>query len=542
MHPGPEKVVPVARAGSWADYLLLGLLVAVAAVPRLWGLAQESVWYDEFISIGQIVPGSLVETLRAQLQWDWFMVPLYHTLQYATYQISGGSVVAVRLFSVACGLASVAMLYVLGWRLFGRWAGFTAALLLALAPAHIYHSTSIRAYALVLLLALVSNYALLRMPASRGSGWWLLNIACNGLLLWTHLLVIMLLPFQGLFLLIFHRPRWRSILGWGGAHVVLVGTVVLWVASLSGGVGSPEMAPPSGGELAKRLFTHGPGPLIWMDYAIPRDAQPPELTPLARQLTEIRPEWRFLSARMIGEHALGWFSAGALILLGALFVPGLRRRAAHAGLDATPPRFRERAVFIVLWWILPVLGLFLLAHLRRQALFNDRFAIYALPAAYVAVGAALSALPWLAARMTLTLAVVGLMLVQTFTFTGLNVRHDYLGAARFIEAHAGEEDLIIGMKYYPYLLIRYNGGDALAAHEAVMLGEFEEVLARVAQELPQRPVWVVLASMPEMTGGPPDEEAMGQRFAEALDARGIRYVTARFLGMQNLYVFGCGVP
>ena len=540
MSKTPENVPYSTRpAGPWVDVLVVASLVALAAVLRLWGLTAESVWYDEFISIGQIVPGNLVETIRAQLQWDWFMVPLYHTLQYATYQITGGSVMAVRLFSVVCGLVSVALLYTIGRTLFGRWAGATAALLLALAPAHLFQSSGIRAYALVLLLALLSNLALLRMTKTSTWGWWVLNIACNGLLLWTHLLTVMLLPFQGLFLLVFHYDRWRPLLGWGLAQAVLVGSVVLWVASLGGGVGSPEISPPTGADLAERLFEHGPGPLVWMDYTIPRDAQPPELSPLARRLTEIHPARQFLSSRMISERGLGCFSVGALVVLGLLFVPWVRRHSAHAHLG-DDPSWRERTCFVLLWWFLPVLGLFALAHLRHQALFNDRFLIYALPAAYVAVGAVLSALPWLAVRTALTVAVAGLMLVQTLTYTGVNVRHDYRGAANYIAAHAGPGDGIIALKYYPYLLIRYNGGEKIADHEVVMLGTWEEVLARVEEALPRRS-WVVLLSRPELTGGPPDEEGMGARFAEALEAHGIPYVSRRFLGMQNIYVFGGGV-
>ncbi len=76
----------------------------------------------------------------------------------ALVALFGPHLLAVRLLSVAASIATIALVYTAGRRLFSPQAGLWAALLLALAPQEIVWGSRARAYALLELLVLASAW------------------------------------------------------------------------------------------------------------------------------------------------------------------------------------------------------------------------------------------------------------------------------------------------------------------------------------------------------------------------------------------------
>ena len=142
-----------AIAKAWMVLILL-----VAALLRLHGLAEESIWLDEATSI-LLAQERLPDLIRATAQ-D-IHPPGYYALLHLWLGLGPGAWIA-RSLSAFLGIISVAAIYQLGKSALGQGAGLATALLLAVSPLHIWYAQETRMYALVTLLALLGSYALWR--------------------------------------------------------------------------------------------------------------------------------------------------------------------------------------------------------------------------------------------------------------------------------------------------------------------------------------------------------------------------------------------
>lgn len=140
------------------DYIILGLLLLLAAALRVPGIWQFDLWQDEMYSIHEarelyaspIGPGGM------ELRQLYFL--MLHPLAEAFPR----SAVLLRLPSLLFGLLGIAATWRLTFGLFGRWAAITATTLLLLFPLHINESQSIRYWSLMFLLGALFTGALLR--------------------------------------------------------------------------------------------------------------------------------------------------------------------------------------------------------------------------------------------------------------------------------------------------------------------------------------------------------------------------------------------
>ncbi|MDR7520976.1 MAG: glycosyltransferase family 39 protein [Armatimonadota bacterium] len=140
---------PPVRPPRAAVVALALLLLGIALPPRLWRLGSNppGLGGDE---LGNIVPFlSIVRTGRdldgRLLPMTFHRItrrpPIYGLLASPVVLVRGRDALSVRLPSVALGVAGLLLLWPLGDRLLGqRWAGATAAFVMAVTPWHIHYS------------------------------------------------------------------------------------------------------------------------------------------------------------------------------------------------------------------------------------------------------------------------------------------------------------------------------------------------------------------------------------------------------------------
>ncbi|HSK81646.1 MAG TPA: glycosyltransferase family 39 protein [Thermoanaerobaculia bacterium] len=184
-----------------SDRSVLGLLLILAALPRLALLDRQGLWVDEVFSLA-IATGHSLEhpaaearpelgdyaepagparpaAFRRYLQHDdppagparvvraVFLSdtspPLYYLLLWAWTLAVGTGDAALRLFSAAWSLACVPLLWAIGREVGGRPAAIAAGLLFAAAPVSLYYSTEGRMYSLLWFCACLFAWATLRL-------------------------------------------------------------------------------------------------------------------------------------------------------------------------------------------------------------------------------------------------------------------------------------------------------------------------------------------------------------------------------------------
>jgi mannosyltransferase len=164
---------------------LAGLLVRLPSF-------NDSLFGDElatyFIVTGHSL-GQVLDWVRSDLEVS---PPLFFVLAWATHSI-GDPAESLRLVSLVAGVAAIPLTYALGVWTVGRRAAVLGAGLVAVSPFLVFYSTQARAYALVLVLDLLSTLCLLRALEGRQTRWWIAYAACSCAAVYAHYTAVFVL-------------------------------------------------------------------------------------------------------------------------------------------------------------------------------------------------------------------------------------------------------------------------------------------------------------------------------------------------------------
>src|ERR1044071_9403088 len=157
--------------------LVLLLILLLALGLRLIALGSRTLWYDEAFAVlfsekglNAMLYGTLTPAGGAAADVHPL---LYYTTLGDWMAIFGQSPVAVRMYSVLLGVATVGMLYVLTNELFGERTALTAALIAAVAPFEVQYSQETRMYALLGLLLVSVTWCFVRGWRTNKIGYWI---------------------------------------------------------------------------------------------------------------------------------------------------------------------------------------------------------------------------------------------------------------------------------------------------------------------------------------------------------------------------------
>jgi mannosyltransferase len=206
-------------------------LMALAAVIRIHALGAAALWADEAISADRAaLPLHTIFSLsNLNVQ-----MPIFYAALHAWSLLFGGSDVALRAFSVMAGLLCIPLVYVAGARLFGRAAGWVAAVFLSVHPAHVYFSREARGYS-VMMTVECATFALLPPMmdgrASIGPAILLASLQILGMSL--HHVFIPVALMQTLFVVVIclRAKRFKALVSYVAVLAVYgFGVSLLWLA------------------------------------------------------------------------------------------------------------------------------------------------------------------------------------------------------------------------------------------------------------------------------------------------------------------------
>lgn len=164
--------------------------------------------------------------------------PLFFVLSWVTSHI-GHAPVWLRLPSLLAGTATIAAVYALGVRAFGRAAALVAAALTVLSPFMLYYSSEARAYALMMLLVTLSTLSLLQALRDGRARWWAGYAILSCAALYSHYTCVFYLAGQFLWLLWARRDRWRPAVL---ANLAVAVGLLPWASAIVNAENSPTTA------------------------------------------------------------------------------------------------------------------------------------------------------------------------------------------------------------------------------------------------------------------------------------------------------------
>jgi hypothetical protein len=355
---------------TWPREAFAVALVLLAATGmRVISLPHEAVWHDEIATLAFLDAPTLGEFLR-QTHAVTPVPPGYSITQYYWSRAFGDSVLALRMLSLAYGVAGLAALYGLGRAMFSHRAGLIATAWMAFVFWHIYHSQEIRFYAMITLLAILMMWAFVRFVTRPGPASFALHAAVSAVTIWTHPFTVLLFAAMGLFLLAFRWGRWRLIAAWSAAHIALAGSLVAFLASIDRGVAYAQA-----GWLSL--------PTLWRGYPSVRG-----FLAMGAGLMD-HPPANDLGAMLITSHGTLWLIVELFTLLGFFAaVILLTRKSLDVG-GRTGLNPRESGVLLALWFVVPPVLAFVGSY-AWQPMFQGRYLLFAYPPLYLALGWLLS--------------------------------------------------------------------------------------------------------------------------------------------------------
>ncbi len=384
--------------------LLIILLLLAAWAWRLYGLEAQSLWRDEVDSL-RFATRDLPQVLAAFTR-PGENGPLYYLLLRPWLALMGQSEYALRWTSVFAGLLALPLTFIWGRRLFNPTIGLIAALLLAVNPYHLWYSQEARMYALLVVMTLLALWSFAN-AVERGKWWrWLIWLALTTICIYIHVLSVLLVPLEIVWLLLIPRwrQRWRSYLLALALLILPYLPVVWWQWAL----------------LTDTNFNTG-HPFVSLQRMV--------LTLFVAQVEGIAP-----------RPGVWIFAPAIFLLLAALFYT---RRWTRARLLA------------LTWWLLPPLGVFAIS--LFSPVFTDRYLIWTLPALLIllAVGVFVVGKQYRWLAVIVLAALVGIQLWSGWRQMTEPIKSDFRSAAAYVSPLRQPDDLTLFLMPYIHHTYQY---------------------------------------------------------------------------------------
>jgi 4-amino-4-deoxy-L-arabinose transferase-like glycosyltransferase len=241
-----QEAAPSLRRRAWPRIRIasirpeLAALVVLAAVLNLWALSRNG-WANDYYSAAvRSMTGSWHNFLYESFDPSGVMTvdkpPLALWVQALSARVFGFNSLALLVPQALMGAASVALVYDLVRRRFGRIAGAVGGLVLALTPISVAISRHNNPDALLVLCCVAALWFFVRALETGKTKWLVLTGVAIGLGFETKMLVaLMVLPGILAAWVYLHPRRWRPLLA-GLASMTAVGLawpVLMWVTPAS---------------------------------------------------------------------------------------------------------------------------------------------------------------------------------------------------------------------------------------------------------------------------------------------------------------------
>lgn len=523
----PDKPLP------WRVLAGLLVLMLIALAPRLYHLQRESVSLEEYACIAYLDAPNVAKLLELQ-RWNYpFGAPLTPVMQYFWAAAFGNTIFAVRMLSVVAGMLLIPMMYLFARVFFGnteqaRRAGYIAAMCAALSHVQVFHSQEARMYAFFALFAAASVCTLIQAGRKDRPAWWALHLAANFLVIWVHLFGLVLLFFEGLWLLMRYRGQFRRILFWFAAHAVFCIPLAVWVITI------PEQPnhlfnwyqPPDQYAIIKDIFADDvvawaslglrPSPHAWEGW-------PAFSVPILKSIqTEM-------------NAALAGLMLAAAIGLTIAAIRARKKPAASPQCKDGAPDAGEFGLLLLVFWG-PMLLLIALSYLGKPC-YSSRYTVYAPLILYLGLAGAIAAISRPVIRNAIFGGICFLYAYQLSIGLPGPMRMDWNPAIARIAAESTPSDVVLIEDPFWTPIFRFNGrelrtpiSDAFSRQTLCDLAAFyvQQPNTYENSDGPRPGSWILLVDVYNQGGA---------MLEDCLKTRGLQYKGEKFPGEQTLWLY-----
>lgn len=444
---------------SAKTYLIIVTIIAL--IMRLLFVTKAAIWHDEGYST-MIVQHDFIDIIGRTMR-D-FHPPLYYLSLRAWQYIFGDSVLALRGFSILCGILTVIVFYLLMRKLFNETTARIAGFFVAIGPFAIRYSNEVRMYAMVALLVTLASYLLVTALEQKTKQtrwkWWLLYALSIIAALYTQYYAFFIVP-------VHIGYTWRKLGGlqqlvrnkyWWGAHLMVLVCYLPWVVVIKDQV---------------TRVTNG----FWIP------APTAETVPhtISQFLTYTSSSAAF-TYEIITLH---------LIIFGLIAIY-LKKKS-----------LRAPVLFLAAWVVVPIVGVLLLS--IKQPVYQDRYFTYASIAFYGLLAVIIMHLPYFISHhrtQSIAFSILTFVLASSLTSIAAQARHRMDTVGDYVSSHVKQDDTIVSAELYTYFDFSYYNRSSVPTkllYKDTMTGYGEtslvydkpEILVKHISDITSPRVWVI---------------------------------------------------
>jgi len=189
--------------------ILILLIIILGSSLRFFEITKHDVWIDESFVVEICKTSTLGEILSIQ-KFDQGHPPVYLFFLKVWTDIFGYSPFSIRFPSVVFGVISILAIFSLTKMIFNSRVGLMSSFLLALSPFHIYYSQMARSYSLIILFSILSISFFYSYITNKKKISLLYFIIFSLILYYTHFLSILLIGFTNIFVFFVYRKTLKE--------------------------------------------------------------------------------------------------------------------------------------------------------------------------------------------------------------------------------------------------------------------------------------------------------------------------------------------
>jgi|GEM_PF-2108295 4-amino-4-deoxy-L-arabinose transferase-like glycosyltransferase len=379
-----------ATAGIRDDRLMkaasLLLVLLLACWLRFYRLDGYGLWSDEFVTLMIVSKARWLELVQTCFKIPQPMPPLYFILERLFVDLLGTNETSLRLLSALSSTVTVYFVFAIGRILFDFEVGLFAALLCAVNSVQIVYAQNARPYALCLLLSTLSILSFLKWTKADTKLVRLSFVLSTTLLLYSHYIFLLVLVIQNAYFL-WLRYAHPS----GDGKAILARDWKSWLSlQLCVGVLLLPLMPQVWAIFRSRetlnwaasLVQYYPRYQAFFFFVNPRLiflslVCAVAISSLPSYLKRVRSQQK-IAPYIEGKSQIHW----VLSRLAGYLIPE-SGSGTHCGLASNSSCIEGRLLFLVLWYLVPLVLFFGLARLNLVHLFVERYLILASLASYL---------------------------------------------------------------------------------------------------------------------------------------------------------------
>ncbi len=430
---------------EWNSLLTLGIITFLALFVRLYNINRHSIWFDEYVVVGNARISSLKEYfyLLFTNSPDYGVSPGASVLFYFLINWFPDWDVIWRLLPISFGVSSIIIFYFFIKNSCGENIAFLASVLFSLSPFNIWFHQEIKCYAFLQFFSLISfisfyKYLFLMGGKNNNRYWLIVNGIFNSIIPWFHLTYVTVPVVQFITALVLnYKKKIRKVILWILANGIAILPWIIWYRYVHPYFYNLMDFESNGDTLKEAFLTFFGSDCVRLSSNLLPEWKINLLqySGLTKILLGILPFWDFIIISFIMLSLCIYF-------FGRCFLP--------SNLSSHQEVIKYFAsVILISAGIFFILGIFL-----KSSAFSQLYFFYYLPMLYLVEAYALNSISMKKLIKVGRWILIVILLIaysnQTFSMVYFINRTNYKEAVKFLETNAGVNDIVFGQRFISF--------------------------------------------------------------------------------------------